>query len=545
MKIQFLGAAHEVTGSCTLLEACGKKLMIDCGLEQGRDLYENVPLPVAPGEVDALLLTHAHIDHSGRIPALAARGFGGPVYATGATVKLCALMLQDSAHIQESEAEWRSRKARRAGLPEAAPLYTVAEAQRAMKQFVPCRCGEEIAVADGISARFLDAGHLLGSASILVTVREHGETNTVLFSGDIGNHTRPLIRDAEQPAGADAVVIESTYGDRLHGPRPDYAAQLTSVVQRTLDRGGNVVIPAFAVGRTQELLYLLREMKETGAVKGHPHFPVYVDSPLAVETTHVYSRDMTEYYDEETMALVNRGVNPIEFPDLHTAVTSEESKAINDDRQPKVILSASGMCEAGRIRHHLKHNLWRPECTVLFVGYQAEGTLGRALVDGADEVKLFGEPIRVAAHIEQVAGISGHADRDMLLGWLRGMTHRPAHVFVNHGEDGVCDAFAARVTAELGIPAVAPYNGAVFDPITGACLAEGNRVRIVHGAAAGAADTGKPESAGRVRARTVYDRLVAAGERLTAVIRRSRGCANKDLARLADQINALCDKLEK
>lgn len=534
MKIRFLGAAHEVTGSCTLLEACGKRILVDCGMEQGKDLYENTDLPIAPGEIDAMLLTHAHIDHSGHIPALTSRGYTGPIFTTSATAKLCDLMLQDSGHIQESEAEWRNRKAKRAGKAEVAPLYTVEDACHAMKQFVPCRRGETVTVTEGVTAKFLDAGHLLGSASILLTVTENGKTESILFSGDLGNHTRPLIRDMDQPEGADYVVIESTYGDRTHGERPDYTAQLTRILQETFDRGGNVVIPAFAVGRTQELLYLLRDIKAKNIIKGHRDFPVFIDSPLAIEATQIYGNDMTDFYDEETMALVNAGINPIQFSDLHVAVTSDESRAINTDTRPKVIISASGMCEAGRIRHHLKHNLWRPENTVLFVGYQSGGTIGSALVNGEKEVRLFGETIHVAAHIEQVAGISGHADQPMMLDWLRGMKKRPVHVFVNHGEDDVCDTFAEKITAELGIKATAPYNGAIYDFNTDTWTEDGNRTRIA-----------TKETQAAKRAVTIYNRLVAAGERLLAVIRRNKGGANKDLARFADQITSLCDRWDR
>ena len=368
MKLVFLGAAHEVTGSCTLLEACGKRILIDCGMEQGGDTYENCQLPVLPGEVDAVLLTHAHIDHSGMIPGLVAKGYKGPIYATEATCKLCSIMLRDSAHIQETEAEWRNRKAQRSGQPPYVPVYTIADAEQTMRQFQGYPYGEPVKVFEGITVCFRDAGHLLGSASIYVTVQEGEEKRTVLFSGDLGNVDRPLIRDPQMPENADYVVIESTYGDRLHGARPDYAGQLTQILQETFDRGGNVVIPAFAIGRTQELLYLLRTIKDSGAVRGHEGFPVYVDSPLAVEATRIYAGDMTDYYDQQTLDLLGQGIDPITFPDLKLSVTSEESKLINFDNPPKGILSASGMCVAGRIRHHLKHNLWRKECTVLFVG---------------------------------------------------------------------------------------------------------------------------------------------------------------------------------
>ena len=535
MKLTFLGAAHEVTGSCTLLEACGHRILVDCGMEQGADLYENGELPMAPGQVDALLLTHAHIDHSGKIPALVKGGFAGPVYTTGATMRLCSIMLYDSAHIQEFEAEWRNRKAKRSGDDPYVPMYTSEDVGRAMQLFVPVGYHESREIFPGITARFLDAGHLLGSASIELTVEENGTKKVLLFSGDVGNVDRPLIRDPEKPQAADVVVIESTYGDRLHGPRVDYAAQLTTVIQETLDRGGNVVIPCFAVGRTQELLYLLHEIKRNGLVKGHDGFPVYVDSPLAVEATRIYrgDADMMPYYDEETLALIKRGVDVLQFEGLRLSVTSEDSMAINADKTPKVILSASGMCEAGRIRHHLKHNLWRSECTVLFVGYQTEGTLGRSLIEGTPYVKLFGEEVQVRAHIRQIEGISGHADRDMLLGWLSNIREKPQVVFVNHGADEVCDAFALAVKEHLGIDAVAPYNGSSYDLLTGRTLALGNRVRL------------EKKSAVTKRKNNVFERLYAAGKRLMTVIEKNRGGANKDLAKLTNQIEDLCNKWDR
>ena len=329
------------------------------------------------------------------------------------------------------------------------------------------------------------------------------------------------------------MVIESTYGDRTHGPRPDYVSQLSRILQDTFDRGGNVVIPSFAIGRTQELLYLIRVIREQKLLRGHQDFGVYVDSPLAVEATRIYSSGLTDYYDEETLELLSRGIDPISFPGLRLSVTSDESKLINEDRSPKVILSASGMCEAGRIRHHLKHNLWRPDSTVLFVGYQAEGTVGRKLVDGADSVRLFGEEIAVRCHIEVMAGISGHADRDMMLEWLGHRDHPPKKVFVNHGDDEVCDHFAAAVTEKLGYTATAPFSGDEFDLITGECTARGVVVKITK------------VSDGRRRANTIFEKLLAAGKRLLAVIQSSKGLSNKELARFTDQVNQLCDKYEK
>ncbi len=534
MKLTFLGAAHEVTGSCALLEACGKRIVIDCGMEQGADTYENADIPVFPGEIDAVLLTHAHIDHSGKIPTLVAKGFKGDIYATVATHRLCEIMLRDSAHIQESEAEWKNRKAIRAGLEPYVPLYTLADVERTLKQFKSYPYGERVEVCDGIAVTFSDAGHLLGSASICIEIDEDGVTRKILFSGDLGNVSRPLINDPQTPPDADYVVIESTYGDRLHGDRPDYESQLTRIIQETLDRGGNVVIPAFAVGRTQELLYLIRQIKENGLVKNHGDFPVYVDSPLAVEATNIYSSDMRAFYDKDTLALVERGVNPILFKGLKLSVTADESKAVNFDQEPKVIISASGMCEAGRIRHHLKHNLWRGDSTVLFVGYQSEGTIGRKLINGEAYVRLFGEEVAVKARIETLAGISGHADRDMLIGWLDSMKTKPVKIFVNHGDDKVCDSFAKYIEQQTGCVAEAPYSGDVFDLETGECMERGEIVRVKRG------QTDKQR-----RNNAVYERLLVAGHRLMGIIDRCRGYANKDLSNLTDQINTLCDRFEK
>lgn len=533
MKLTFIGAAHEVTGSCTLLEACGRKILIDCGMEQGENIYENCEIPVAPGEIDAVLITHAHIDHSGMVPALTAEGFSGPIYSTEATHKLCRIMLMDSAHIQESEAEWRNRKAKRSGSDLYIPKYTTADAELALRLFSPFSYNEGKEIFDGISIRFIDAGHLLGSASIYITINESGEKKTVLFSGDIGNVNRPLIRDPQKPPYADYAVIESTYGDRLHGERPDYISQLTAIIQDTFDRGGNVIIPSFAVGRTQELLYLIRIIKEKNLVKRHDGFPVYVDSPLAVEATGIYASKLYDFYDNETLELLNKGIDPIIFDNLKLLITSDESKMINEDATPKIILSASGMCDAGRIRHHLKHNLWRKDSTVLFVGYQSEGTIGRKLLDGASAVKLFGESIEVNAKIEMLDGISGHADKDMLLGWLGNMKKSPKAVFVNHGDDSVCDDFAHSVEEKLGYNAIAPFSGDCYDLATGQCIAKGRIVKL------------NKHSEGRKKANSLFERLVAAGQRLIKIINQNKDISNKDLTKFINQINALCDRYEK
>ena len=535
MKLYFVGAAHEVTGSCTILYACGKKIMIDCGMEQGENVYENVELPVSPNDIDAMLLTHAHIDHSGHIPYVSANGFSAPIYTTSATDRLCRIMLMDSAHIQEFEAEWKNRKNKRSGKEPIEPLYTTQDVQNALKYFTPCEYDESYQIFDGIEIKFIDAGHLLGSASIEIKVTENGITKTILFSGDIGNINRPLIKNPQKPPveKADYVIIESTYGNRLHGDRPDYVLQLTGIIQSTLDRGGNVVIPSFAVGRTQEILYFLRQIKEQQLVKTHPDFEVYVDSPLAVEATNIFGKNVQQCFDEEAKALVEKGINPIGFPGLKLSITSDDSKAINFDQQPKVILSASGMCEAGRIRHHLKHNLWRPESTIVFVGYQTRGTLGRALLEGAKEVKLFGEVIEVKAEITKIAGISGHADKNGLLKWINSFTEKPPkRVFVVHGEDKVCDEFARTLT-DSGYNAVAPYSGTVFDLIQGEFVKEALPVAV------------KKKAAAKKRSGDMFQRLLTAGQRLISVIRKNEGLSNKDTAKFTDQIQALCDKWDR
>ena len=533
MKLFFSGAAHEVTGSKHYLEAAGKKILIDCGMEQGKNLYENQEIPVPASDVDYVFLTHAHIDHSGMLPLLYNQGFKGSVYTTEATQQLCQIMLLDSAHIQEFEAEWKNRKGKRAGIPPIVPIYTTEDAVGILQYFVPCRYEEKIQVCEGIEIRFVDAGHLLGSASIEVWVTEQGVTKKLVFSGDIGNTNQPIIKNPHYIKDADYVIMESTYGDRSHGPRPDYIKELTAIIQRTFDRGGNVVIPSFAVGRTQEMLYFIRQIKAEGLVKNHDNFEVYVDSPLAVEATNVFNRNVPGYYDDDAMALIEQGINPISFPGLKTAVTSDDSIAINVSTTPKVIISASGMCDAGRIRHHLKHNLWRPECTILFVGYQSVGTLGRNLVEGATEVKLFGETIEVQAEITSLAGISGHADCEGLMKWIGAFEKKPDRVFVVHGEDTVTDVFAARIKEELGIDAVAPYTGAEYDLLTNECLQAPEPVRVT------------PKKAMQRKAATVFERLLNAGRRLMLVIRHNEGGTNKDLTRFTNEINNLCDKWDR
>ena len=535
MKITFIGATHEVTGSCYYLEAAGKKFLVDCGMEQGPDYYENQEIPVKGSDLDFVLLTHAHMDHSGNLPAIYAKGFQGPVYATQATCHLCDIMLRDSAHIQMFEAEWRNRKGRRQGKPEFVPAYTMEDAMGVLKNFVPCPYEKTITPAEGIRVRFVDAGHLLGSASIEVIINEDGKEKKIVFSGDIGNLNQPLIKDPVYLHDADYVVMESTYGDRSHGDRPDYVGLLSEVIQRTFDRGGSVIIPSFAVGRTQEMLYFIRQIKEEGRVHGHDNFKVYVDSPLANEATTIFNEHIYDCFDEEAMALVNKGINPLMFPGLKTSITSDDSKAINFDEDCKVIISASGMCDAGRIKHHLKHNLWNPNNTILFVGYQAIGTLGRSLLEGATEVKLFGETVYVGAEICQMPGISGHADVNGLMTWIKSFNQKPAKVFVTHGDDEVTEIFARRLEEELGLDAMAPFSGTVFDLAENVCIYEAQGIKITKTAVS-------PKTSKAARA---FQKLVAMGQRLMSVIRKSEGIPNKDLDRVTREVQSLCDKWDR
>ncbi len=532
MKIQFIGAVHEVTGSCTLLEVDGRNYLVDCGMEQGKDVFQNVALPVLASQIDGVFVTHAHIDHSGMLPKLYKDGFRGKIYATDVTCDLCNIMLRDSAHIQESEAEWRSRKARRAGEKGVKPIYDTKDALGAISLFRSCEYGEIVRVAQGVEIRFTDVGHLLGSACIELWLKEGEISKKIVFSGDVGNEGQRIICDPKQVKETDYLVVESTYGNRVHEKEhKDVVADLAAIIQRALDRGGNVVIPSFAVGRTQEMLYAIREIKEKGLVKGHGSFPVYVDSPLASEATSIFMQCNPVCFDEETSALIKRGINPIWFDGIKITEGMEESKRINLSGKPKVILSASGMCEAGRIRHHLKHNLWKKNNIILFVGYQTEGSLGRRLLDGAKFVTLFGEEVSVKAEIATLHGTSGHADRNGLMRWVEGFEKKPQLVFVNHGDDESCEDFKNLLRQE-GYDAVAPYSGTEYDLATG-------RLTVY--------TDGKPidrvrEYKSGTRANVVYKEMVAEAERLLTLTKGRRGRTNKDNAKLTSQIRSLIDK---
>ena len=533
MKLSFFGADQCVTGSCHCLEVNGKKILIDCGLQQGRDEVDNGSLPFHAGEIDFVLVTHAHIDHSGRIPMLLKQGFQGRIFATRLTAQLLDIMLQDSAHIQESDAEYQNRKNLRAGRPTVEPLYTVEDAQRVREFLTTCEYGEKVDLCEGVSMECIDAGHLLGSASMKLTLTENGETRTIVFSGDIGNVDQPIIRDPQFFHEADFVVMESTYGNRNHTEVWSYTDELAQIIDETLGKGGNVVIPSFAVGRTQELLYFIRQIKDENLVKSVPNFDVYVDSPLSKAATTIFCGDLRGYLDEEAVALVKDGTHMFNFPGLHLTETVDESKNLNLDPSPKVIISASGMCDAGRIRHHLKHNLWRPESAVVFVGFQSPGTLGRHLLDGAESVKMFGEEIAVRAKIVNFQGLSSHADRDHLLNWIdQFASAKPTHVFVVHGDREVAPAFAADL-AERGFAAHAPRYTEVYDLLTDRIVEQGYLP-----------EPKKKSFEGAPRVSSAYRRLVELGDALAALIRRSQGRDNKTLADFAESLRKILEKFK-
>ena len=533
MKLSFFGADQCVTGSCHCLEANGKKILIDCGLQQGRDEVDNGSLPFHAGEIDYVLVTHAHIDHTGRIPMLIKQGFQGRILTTRLTAQLMDIMLQDSAHIQESDAEYQNRKNLRAGRPVVEPLYTVEDALRVKEFLTTCEYGEKVDLCEGVSVECIDAGHLLGSASMKLTVTEGGEMRTIVFSGDIGNVDQPIIRDPQFFHQADFVVMESTYGNRNHTEVWSYTDELAQIIDETLGKGGNVVIPSFAVGRTQELLYFIRQIKDENLVKSVPNFNVYVDSPLSKAATTIFCGDLRGYLDEEALALVKDGTHMFSFPGLHLTETVDESKNLNLDPSPKVIISASGMCDAGRIRHHLKHNLWRPESAVVFVGFQSPGTLGRHLPDGAESVKMFGEEIAVRAKIVNFQGLSSHADRDHLLNWIDQFAPaKPTHVFVVHGDREVAPAFAQDIAAR-GFSAHAPQYTEVYDLLENRTVAQGYLPEPKRKAFEGAP-----------RISSAYKRLVELGDALAALIRRSQGRDNKTLADFAESLRKILEKFK-
>lgn len=531
MKLHFYGADRCVTGSCHCLEINGKKILVDCGLQQGRDELDNRYLAFAPGNIDILLVTHAHIDHTGRIPLLVKNGFHGRILTTRLTADLMKIMLLDSAHIQESDAEYENRKGERAGREHVDPLYTEQDALDVFKYVTTCEYEEKVDLCEGVSALFTDAGHLLGSASITIELEENGVHKTIVFSGDIGNVDQPIIRDPQLLKKADYVVMESTYGDRNHTEVWSYTDELAEIIDETLGKGGNVVIPSFAVGRTQELLYFIREIKDQKLVKSTPNFPVYIDSPLAKAATTVFCGDLHGYLDEQALDLVKDGTHMFTFPNLNLVESSEESKMLNMDTTPKVIISASGMCDAGRIRHHLKHNLWRANSAVVFVGFQSPGTLGRRLLDGVEKVKLFGEEIAVKAKIVNFQGLSSHADHDHLVEWIKAFDPKPAHVFVVHGDEDVAPVFAEELNS-LGFHAHAAKFTECYDLAANEMVSEGYISE-------------RKRTAQKSRADNLYAKLVAAAESLLEFAKRCKGRPYKDISALTGQIISLIERFRE
>lgn len=472
MNITFLGATKTVTGSNFLVEGAGKKFIVDCGMYQGStkdEMKNSEPFLFDVSEIDFMLLTHAHIDHSGRIPKLYNEGYRRPIYTTKATCDLCSIMLPDSGHIQEMEIEWRNRKRKREGKEALPPLYTAADAIKSMEIFKPIKYDEIIEIDPNIHVRFNDAGHMLGSSIIEVWVNENGEEIKTVFTGDLGNNDIPLLSSPTMIERTDYLVMESTYGGRLHNRNDDKAKMFLNIVSDTLEKGGTVVIPSFAVGRTQEILYELNNLKEQqDDEKFKKEYeklmsaPVYVDSPLAISATEVFKENM-DLFDEETQEIMKRGDNPLEFPGLKFTRTADESKELNEKNEPSIIISASGMCEVGRIKHHLKHNLWNPNSTILFVGYQAPGTLGRKIVDGAKTVKIFGEEIAVNARIEYIEGYSGHADQEWLMNFIYSYINKPKHIFLVHGEPEGQLTLKNKILEELNIPVTIPEYGETYE----------------------------------------------------------------------------------
>ena len=472
MKITFLGATGTVTGSNYLVEAAGKKFLVDCGMWQGKkeleeENFEEFEFNVS--DIDFILLTHAHIDHSGRIPKLYNLGFKNKIYAHKATCDLCALMLPDSGHIQEMENEWKNKKRIRKGQEPREPLYTAEQAARCLEIFEPVKYDEIIDIYPEIHVRFNDAGHMLGSSIIELWVNEEGRQTKTVFTGDLGNNDIPLLSEPTMIEDADYLVMESTYGSRIHQKNEEKAERFLEIVSETLEKNGTVVIPSFAVGRTQEILYELNKIKET---KDDEKFlkeyetlmkaPVYVDSPLAISATEVFQENM-ELFDEETQQDISKGDNPLEFPGLKFTVTADESKALNESAEPSVIISASGMCDVGRIKHHLKHNLWNPNSTILFVGYQAPGTLGYSIVNGAKKVKIFGDEIAVNAKVEYIEGYSGHADQEGLMNFIYSFIKKPKHIFLVHGEEEAQEILKEKIEQDAKLPVTIAEFGETYE----------------------------------------------------------------------------------
>ena len=466
MKIQFCGASNGVTGSCHLITTDKYKVLLDCGQFQGGKAQEALnyeDFPFNPADIDYLILSHAHIDHCGRIPLLVKRGFKGDIYCTDATADLLDVMLKDSGYIHEKEAEWQNRKNERAGRPYVEALYTYNDAVDSLKYLKPVLYDQLIELNEEMKIVFNDAGHILGSAITELWITEDENISKIVFSGDLGVMERPILRNPTIIKKADYVIMETTYGNRIHPSNSMDVKKLMDIIKETSERGGTTVIPSFAVGRTQELIYELNRVYD-GEHEYHEAFEnimVYVDSPMATTATEVFKRN-AQVFDDETKEYITKGDNPLDFKNLKFTRTSEESMWLNSNPEPKVIISASGMCEAGRIRHHLKHHLWDKKSSIVFVGYQAEGSLGKLLLDGIKEVTLFGEKIKVNAQIHNLEGFSGHADRDGLLAWIGGFQKEPKHIFLVHGEMEAKEDFAKTVEKKLGYKSIVVRGNSEF-----------------------------------------------------------------------------------
>ncbi len=514
-----------------MIENAGKFYIVDCGMEQGRDEFENVALPIEPSMIEAVFLTHAHIDHSGMLPKLVKDGFRGKIFATETTCDLTSIMLADSAHIQMQEAQWKTRKAMRKGEPSVEPIYDINHVAETVKLFRGCRYGDTYKASEDIYVRFTDVGHLLGSSSVELWLTEGEEHKKIVFSGDLGNINQPILKNPKTVDGADYLIIESTYGNRLHERPKDTLSELADIIKKTFDRGGNIIIPSFAVGRTQEMLYAIRELKQNGTLQKYGNFPCYIDSPLAVEATRVFLQCPKDCFDEETLAVFESGNNPLWFEGVTLSVTSDDSKAVNFDERCKIIISASGMCEAGRIRHHLKHNLWKKENTILFVGYQAEGSLGRKLINGEKQIKLFGEDITVNAEIASLHGTSGHADKNGLIDWVKGFKTVPSTIFVNHGEPEACEELRDTLKDLFSVKVFAPYSGAEYDLLSGEVLHDAQPVKVVM------------RSKGGDESVSLFHNLWKVYEQLGKKIESCKGKTNKEIRKIIRTIKDVTEKI--
>lgn len=467
MKIKFCGASTGVTGSCHLLTSGEHKILLDCGQFQGgkaQDALNYERFPFEPSEIECVVLSHAHIDHCGRLPLLTKRGFEGKIYCTDATADLLSIMLKDSAYIHEKETEWKNRKAERAGRNQVEPLYTIEDAEKALSLVSPILYDQQIEINSNMKIVFNDAGHILGSAITELWVTEDDKESKIVFSGDLGMEGRPILRDPTYIKKADYVIMETTYGNRIHKELGSGVEKLIEIILNTTRRGGNVIIPSFAVGRTQELIYELNRFYDSNNEfrKELDKIFVYVDSPMATTATEIFRRN-AQVFDEETREYILKGDNPLEFKNLKFTRSSKESQDLNFNKEPKVIISASGMCEAGRIRHHLKHNLWNPKNSIVFVGYQGQGTLGRSLIEGIKMVTLFGEEIQVNAEIHNLEGFSGHADQNGLFAWLAHFQQKPKEIFLVHGEEDSKKDFAKLVNEKLSYEPVVVMGNSEFD----------------------------------------------------------------------------------